>query len=601
MPMQLERECSYARSLGSLSNFLSIEDEAKSNLHFKYGSVTYEAFSKQFCIHSSREQKKENLTAREKIKRVFQALYHAVYHAAQALFTDLFQTIKSGDSSALKAHLFCSIRDLQECFGYVVSLLFPQYGLYHVQAGCFQRQCYILFLDQKTRDGKESVADREQRIMTLAEDAFKANDLDDAFALIMKINNDTGTKDTFLIKIAKSHYTKGHLDSAFKVIMKASDCDARKAVVEEIAERHFYNGDHIKASQVLQVSHGDNKNINVSLSIRAAERHLAAGNMEEAFKVICNITSTKSRNFLLGELAKCHHTKGGNYRTVLKVILEISDYDIRDNVVVDLTEQYFAKDHLKSAFELIKWLVKDKITKQTFILKLAERHLSKDELDNALEVSSERYMLGAYVIKIDNSQVWEAFFLKLAEQYFAKGNLDMAFSAIKRIEQDGATRDAFLARVFHEFYEQNNLSKASEVCSYISQQNFAITYQFSIDLMIAYHKQGNDGGAVSFARNNIMTAIFLEINRQLPVNVSKEQKVITDRVISLLDSALTAYGYNQKIQKALTSNDKATITADITTLALDVTEKFNDISSKTESNEPSILLDPTRIAASLAL
>lgn len=597
--MQLNRECSYARALGPLSNFLSIENEAKNNLHFKYGSVSYEAFSKQCCIHSSQEQKKENLTGRETIKRAFRALYHAVYKIAQALFIDLVQAINS-DRTILKIRFYYLVRDLQECFGHLVSLAFPQYGLYHIQASNFQSQCYTLFLNQKTSNNHEEVASREHRIVALAEEAFMTNDLDDALAIIDQSNVDAGAKRPLLVKIARSHFVNNNLDKAFNVIMNVPDCEAKEALIEEIAERHFYNGDPKKAFQVLQVIRKDHKDINESLSIKAAERHLVAGNMDAAFKVISNITfDEKTKDLLLGELAKYHHTKGGNYHTVLKVIWKISDYDIRDNVVAHLAEQYFAKDDLESAFELIKWLVKDKITKQTFILKLAEGHFSKDELDAALEVSREVYRLGPYGIKIDNVQSWEAFFLKLAERYFAKDNLKMSFRTINGINHHNAKKQAFLVKLFHRSYEQNNLSMASEVHSDIS--NFAIRYQFSIDLMIAYHKEGDANRPVSFAKYDVMTAILLEVDRQMSEKGSKERREIDDRVISLLESALTAYGYNQKIRKALISHDKATLTAVITALALDVTEKFNNISCKTESKEHSISLEPARIAASLSL
>ncbi len=260
-------------------NEQSIEQQAKSALHFHYGHVSYKFFSTEYFFSKDDEDRFDR-----KIKALPAGLWvlcETVYHMAIAIFIGIPKLLL-GQAEYLQVHVFYLVRDGQELFGRVMSLFHDQYGLYYIQESQFQKSCYDCFLEEYSKAKvallavfqpnipkrhfplhkqpsqsndiqtqkqdrvvkedfrlvvkqiKQNTSDKkvkEKLLSALAEKLLANGDLDGAHEVIKEICSNTKLKDAFFAKLANKYYVAQNLDQAFEVAQDIRfDTQAKEAL-----------------------------------------------------------------------------------------------------------------------------------------------------------------------------------------------------------------------------------------------------------------------------------------------------------------------------------------------------------------------------------
>lgn len=279
----------------ALNSENKIFNHAKAGLKFKYGDVSVREFNEKY-------------EARGWFGRKVVALPAAIGESATTIY-HLVETILSGitphlgDKKYLKVQFFYIARELQESFGWLVTLFSDKYGQYHIQEGRFQRSCYDCFLIDLEKEFTKIQHswwgfEAEEKYAQLAEKYLSVGCLYESLQVIAKvhfyrkdtlkgflekaayyINKDNrdkiikdlklifpyggAAKEIFLEKVAASYYVDGELDKAVETLSKICFFYLDKKEIEElmakIAEAYVKKGEGDKAIQETRKIFGDNK------------------------------------------------------------------------------------------------------------------------------------------------------------------------------------------------------------------------------------------------------------------------------------------------------------------------------------------------------
>lgn len=88
-----------------------------------------------------------------------------IYHLANAIFIGLYKAAKD-NNLYFKAQTFSIVRDLQEAFGQIVSIIpyCGSYGMYHVEQASFYKSAYECFYVEESYTGKSTEGDEKKEI-----------------------------------------------------------------------------------------------------------------------------------------------------------------------------------------------------------------------------------------------------------------------------------------------------------------------------------------------------------------------------------------------------------------------------------------------------
>ena len=120
-------------------NVNSLFSYVKENKQFSYGDTTYEEFSRLYSTDGWIGRKVMAIP-----QAILCGVVKTVYHLAQALLLGI-PKLYAGDFNYIKYKAFFLIRDFQEAFGWLTSLLDDKYGLFHIQGSQFHKTCYHCF------------------------------------------------------------------------------------------------------------------------------------------------------------------------------------------------------------------------------------------------------------------------------------------------------------------------------------------------------------------------------------------------------------------------------------------------------------------------
>ncbi len=386
-------------------NEQSIEQQAKSALHFQYGRVSYKSFSIEYAALEENEERCER-----KIKAIPTILWkicELVYHVAITIFIAIPKLLFR-EVDYFQAHIFYLIRDGQELYGRVMSLFHDQYGLYYIQGSQFQKACYDCFLEEytKAKVTLPAIQQRQNQRVPLQQNTLRSDPIPDN-KLVHTINKEE------------------NFDLVLKQIKQSTpDTKEQERLLIELAEKLLASGDLDKAFKVIKEVYSDKKTKEKFL-VKLARAHFTNRNLDEAFKVIKGISSDK---------------------------------EAKENCLVELAEAHFTNRNLDEAFKVIKEVSSNKEAKNKFLIKLIEQYLANDDLDKAFKAIKEIS---------SNIQIKEAFFAQLAENHLAKGNLDKVFEITQEIDSDTKVKDGLLIQLLEAYHHSNQEDKALGVITKI--------------------------------------------------------------------------------------------------------------------------------------
>lgn len=504
------------KNLGFSEN--SLENEAKSNLHFQYSNISYQQFSNEYSLVNQKDARFDR-----QMKAIPYALWtvvKVVCHVAQAIFIGI-PKFAFGDQKSLQAHIFYIIRDFQEIFGRIFSIFHDQYGLYHIEESQFQKECYDYFLahhhqgqvkqsnafaaipakdddslkgvddlftnykskndqlfndtmfkdpmfndpmfsfsTQKTKDFSQNATVKK------AEGYYQKGDLDQALQTINSFYEDTKTKDAFLAKIAEKHFSLKQWDSAFEVIKKIwDDKKTKDTFLGKLAEKHFSLQQWDVALEV--IGKVDNTKVKDAFLIKLAEKHFSLQQWDAAKEVINKVwDDQKTKEAFVAKLKKNKetdfiqrlekHIDLQEWDDARKVISKIDDKSTKETYVVKMAERHFSLQQWDNALKAIKeiWIWDNKKTKDVFLAKLAEKHFNLDQWDKARDVIKEIS---------EDKKTKEIFLIKLAEKHFSLQQWDDAFKVIDDVSDDKNGKIDFLVKLAEKHFSLQQWDNALKV------------------------------------------------------------------------------------------------------------------------------------------
>lgn len=104
-------------------------------MRFSCVNIKYRQYSKEYdnyIIYNTFGRKIKALPM-----AIWSGICKTIYHIALLIIF-----AKSASNDQRKAFVFCAVRDLQESFGYLLSLLRDRWGYYHIEASLFHKDCY---------------------------------------------------------------------------------------------------------------------------------------------------------------------------------------------------------------------------------------------------------------------------------------------------------------------------------------------------------------------------------------------------------------------------------------------------------------------------
>ena len=125
------------------SNVSEISDHVKRCLQFTYVDVSFKEFKQNHWTHYWFGRKIIALPA-----ATYSGIVKTIYHLTTAILVTVVPP--RDNKNHLQAQCFYIARDLQETFGWLITLLNDSYGQYHVQASGFHKSCYEHFLSAKS-------------------------------------------------------------------------------------------------------------------------------------------------------------------------------------------------------------------------------------------------------------------------------------------------------------------------------------------------------------------------------------------------------------------------------------------------------------------
>lgn len=501
-----------------LNSESKIFKHVQSTLHFSYINVTPQEFNKQYIATGWFARKVIALPA-----AIWSATVKTIYHLAKTIIIGFCKTFFDGGKYS-QTQLFYMGRDLQESFGWLVSLFNDRYGQYYIQASKFHKTCYHCFLtgsgysipkqsnslsinsDQKHNDGQNfqennaSNLDSSQPTQAtskiadysesdLDEELKNANDLRSdrqrenlyiqlvekyltigCLEKALKINDKLfgNTKDKFIVRIAEAYLKKTDGEKAIRVLEKIRiDFYARDLFLEKITESNYlkdYPEEALKTLEELELLFITE--VKEKFILKIADVYLAKGETEKAVNIFEKFTGniTKKEAFL-EKASEAYHLKGNLEEALATIEKLVINTQAKEKFILKIAEAYLAKDNQEKAIKTFDQLShKTQVTEEAFLDKVAESYYLKDKLEEALKIMDK--MISDLPIKDIRSK--EQFIIKIATTYKNKGDRVKAIETINKI-YDVQQKYPFLIQLAQSFFSENNTMKVIEIIINIAQ------------------------------------------------------------------------------------------------------------------------------------
>lgn len=471
MPIEFERNIyngaqAWPGSLAALGE--EFKKEAKENLQFTYGTVTYIQFSGQFDREYgtprtfSVNQVRKDAECSIRLRAIPGAIWAAVktiYHLACAVFIGGWDAF-NGDTDAAKVYAFYAGRHCIEILGRAYSLYDPEGGQYLVEESQFHETCYALFfeakaemalkdkevnelihggsLDEKPLDPSQkpnfaekwanitSEKDRkikQEAFLVLAEECLQWDDLDMGFKAINEIYSGSfgDKKEKFILKLVNRYLELGDEEQAIKMLKRSSaSTSEQEAVYFTLAEKHIAQNNEKRGLKLLDnIYSSDGGKRKDEIIFNLANERLAnndeAGCIELLGKInYFNLSEMKDQVYY--ELAEKYFVDGDMTKALkfLNKIIHESSASKKEDLIFKIAQWYFDQGQMDNAFKVVDGIrmPKDKERKAEFITKVANTY-GKDQLKKALEVTGS--------VKKD-SFAGQKFYLDQIERYCPQGD-----------------------------------------------------------------------------------------------------------------------------------------------------------------------------------
>lgn len=473
------------------------------NTQFQYGTVTLQKFNQDYKAQGWFGRKIVALPL------ALTGIIKAIYHFAKGIFVGLIKTC-TGDKKYIKGHLFYAARDLQETFGWFVTLFNDRIGQYHIQESKFHKSCYDCFLDKIIIKSKSYSLEefdeklqeikyynfetkrKEKKFAKIANAYLMKGDLEKALKTIKELFNDNQTKDAFISKIAESYYSKGNIEqalktiefffnrkpketfiikiatdylnknereNALKAIKKIVNSDSREPLLSQLEDLSYRNGDLNCLYAIKDLYfHPEKKKtiINRIISI-----HLSLGQWEKALKMTDTNKESLYMNVLLlspSLISKIAEHYCNVEKMNVKESFKIKQFNISQEkkaaFILNIAESYINKGYIEQAYETVEHLnsyFKDK-DKDSLLSRIATAYLNKGNLEEALNIINKQ------IFPFDKGISLK---YKIAEAYYDKGNLDKALNLAKQLITY-FRMDSFIVKIGNAYLNKNELENAKE-------------------------------------------------------------------------------------------------------------------------------------------
>lgn len=178
------------------------------------------------------------------------AVAKTVYHLALILFDAIFTMFcmppSSDYASYVQAQCFYLVRDLQESFGWLISIFHESYGMYHVAEADFQKSCYDCFLVDEQKDDPGGYLIRQ------ADNYIISGDLEKALETTFLWGIDGANLNRLVKAIAQRYCERGDVDRALSAISRITSHQERDDSTFEVAERLLEKGDRSRALKTIR-------------------------------------------------------------------------------------------------------------------------------------------------------------------------------------------------------------------------------------------------------------------------------------------------------------------------------------------------------------
>lgn len=442
---------SYLKAFEAVKGFnppLDIFTYAQTNIKFKYQHVSCQDFFKAYNEkwNGSLRGMKKPWLARTIVALTFSGwcgVVMPVYHLATGIMEGCFN-IRSVDVKYFKAHFFIVIRDLQQSFGWLLSVLHHAYGQYHVEEGKFYSKCCTRFLEHK-------------KVTVAAEQALK--------------------REVQVGKTAKQHALRGGAQNIAKA-------------VQAIEQAGF--GSSLKEQLFLDV----------------AAVLCEKGELQAARKMICNcfyyIYKGAEKNALLGKIGKGYAVKGGseNLKQAVETLEKIeSDPSLQESLFVEIATNLYEKKELKAARTMLNAhsCYKKKDVERTALLgKIAKECATQGDVESV--------KMAIKMIKESEANPFQSSLaLEVGAILCDKGDLEGAQAAIgasSRLWVDRWKQAALLGRIAKEYVAKGgaeNVNKGIKIFKEIkkNKENTEVQEEFGLEIGALLFEQGDLEAACS--------------------------------------------------------------------------------------------------------
>lgn len=288
------------------------------SISFIYSKISYQRFSQTFT---------EPGWLRRKIivlPMVVFGLLKTILYVATAIFTATYY----------KAHSFYIARELQETFGWLVSLINDRYGQYHIQESDFHKSFYNYYF-------------LRYQFTAIVED-WRFKDFRNEFSNLLKENNVNAARDS-LQRLLNTHQKDLLLEEIAKVYLNQKKPKLAKEVTDQISDNRQANKNlllsDIARTYLCQNQIGfakqtidsilDSNRIE-SINSELTETLIRENRLSEAQEFIQRIRISETRDRLLTKLATVY-SKSNNIEMAFKSIKMISnDYKDKGEILENL-------------------------------------------------------------------------------------------------------------------------------------------------------------------------------------------------------------------------------------------------------------------------
>lgn len=406
-----------------------ILDFVKDHPQFTYGNTGFSKFANAYKSKGWFARKIIALPA-----AVWSGGVKTTYHVAKLILTSFGVLIRNAvihgsptkqDIRYLKAQGFCIARDLQESFGWLLTLFHDKCGQYHVQESQCHRLCYQHFVNPKTyiqapqtqtntqkQPGKtENPKDSSNPVQSNAAHDF-INYMETALdAEVARMAPLVPQPYKSYVLIAKRYLTLDLLDKAHDILKKLVDTSHKeglangirlsfptseeKEIRENLVRAYIKLGNRDQAKKILKECKHPSSNY---LYLDVAQSYFNDNHLEEAYNAInqagCGGTSrTQEQRDFIFKLSE-HCFQAGDRKKAVKFVqanYEPIDQPKVDRFLINVAESYFQEDNLKDAVETIMEIgtasYNEEAGKDLFLEKVAKNYITvKNDLVQAKEV-----------------------------------------------------------------------------------------------------------------------------------------------------------------------------------------------------------------------